>query len=278
MSLSNQVLYYVDYGSLMLLLKSFNALHRKAFIIFCSLFFCATFSSSLSPFMCSQSTLRRMMWRMRSRSRTICLSLAFITVFLYLLLALVSLPIHQQPCDPLLPPKTHILQDLARTNYTSVGMNDPADTTRRDSSNKDARKDARGHVGTPADMFLSVKEGENALRNMPVGAGHHGTSRTESVESGLSKLKALFDHPLYNLPSYSVPEEDWLLKVKPKVKASEKSSQMWYNTVQKPLCVCVCVCVCAWFLISLFTSSLIIFTDQIPSSNCLLLVFALVML
>ncbi|XP_070846821.1 extracellular serine/threonine protein kinase FAM20C-like [Chaetodon trifascialis] len=149
-----------------------------------------------------------MMWRIRSRSRTICLSLAFITVFLYLLLALVSLPIHHQPCEPLQPPRTHVLRDLAQTNYTSVRMSGPAgpptDTTHGDSSNKDAKKDAKGHA-----------------------------SQAESVESGLSKLEALFDHPLYNVPSPPVPEEDWLLKVKSKVKASEQSSQMWVSASQE---------------------------------------------
>uniref|UniRef100_A0A8P4JX25 Family with sequence similarity 20 member C, like n=1 Tax=Dicentrarchus labrax TaxID=13489 RepID=A0A8P4JX25_DICLA len=154
-----------------------------------------------------------MMWRMRSRSRTICLSLAFITVFLYLLLALVSFPIYHQPCDPPLPPRTHILRDLARINYTSVGMSGPAepptDTTHRDSSNKDANKDAKVNVG------------------------RHAANQAESLASGLSKLEALFDHPLYNMPSLPIPDEDWLLKVKSKVKASEKSSQMWsvYETV-----------------------------------------------
>ncbi|KAM9363766.1 extracellular serine/threonine protein kinase FAM20C-like [Symphorus nematophorus] len=171
-----------------------------------------------------------MMWRMRSRSRTICLSLAFITVFLYLLLALVSLPIHHQSCDPPLPPRTHILQDLAHTNHTSVGMSGaaepPTDTTHRDSSNKDANKDAKGRVREPSDIFLSVKEGKNASRNMAV-------NQAVSVESGLSKLEALFDHPLYNMPSPPVPEEDWLLKVKSKVKLSEKSSQMWVSASQE---------------------------------------------
>ncbi|GLD73229.1 extracellular serine/threonine protein kinase FAM20C-like protein, partial [Lates japonicus] len=160
-----------------------------------------------------------MMWRMRRRSRTICLSLAFITIFLHLFLALVSLSINHQPCDPLLPPKTHILRDLARTNYTSVGIGGlaepPTDTKQRNSSSIDANKDAKGHVRTtPASINTAASE------------DHYDANRAEALESGLLKLEALFDHPLYNMPSPPVPEEDWLLKVKPKVKASEKSSQM----------------------------------------------------
>ncbi|XP_070684189.1 extracellular serine/threonine protein kinase FAM20C-like [Pempheris klunzingeri] len=178
-----------------------------------------------------------MMLRMRCRSRTICLSLAFITIFLHLLLAFVSLPIYHQSCDPPLPPRTHILRDLARTSYTSVGVSSPAepptDTTQRDSSSKGANKDAKDHVWALSEMGLSVREGKNTSMNTPVSVGRHGTNRAEVMESGLSKLEALFDHPLYNMPSPPIPEEDWLLKVKPKIKASEKSSQMWVSGSQE---------------------------------------------
>ena len=168
------------------------------------------------------------MWRMRCRSRTICLSLAFVTVFLHLLLALVSLPTYNEPCDPPLTPRKHILRDLAHNDYTSVGISGPAEPpTRRDSSNKDASKDARGPVETLSGVGLPVKEEAYASVDMPVDVGRHGTERAAPVEPDLSKLEALFDHPLYNMPPPPVPEEDWLLKVKPKVKASEKSSQMW---------------------------------------------------
>lgn len=154
------------------------------------------------------------------RSRTICLSLAFITVFLHLLLALFSLSTYHQACDTPLPPRTHILRELAHTNYTSAGISGravpPADTTQRDSSTKDANKDAKGHVRT-----------FSASIDMAGGVGPHGPVRAESLESGLSRLEALFDHSLYTMSNTLIPEEDWLLKVKPKIKASEKSSQMW---------------------------------------------------
>ncbi|XP_063331835.1 extracellular serine/threonine protein kinase FAM20C-like [Pelmatolapia mariae] len=155
-----------------------------------------------------------MMWRIRRRSRTICLSLAFITIFIHLLLALVSFSIYHQPCDTPLPPRTHIPRDLAHTNYTSVVSRGPAelptDNIQRDSSHKDGKKMVKSHVRP-----LSDKEGKNA-----------------SIESDLLKLEALFGHPLYNTPSPPVPEEDWLLRVKPKVKASERSSQRWVSASQ----------------------------------------------
>ncbi|XP_029359475.1 extracellular serine/threonine protein kinase FAM20C [Echeneis naucrates] len=147
-----------------------------------------------------------MMWWMRRRSRTICLSLAFITIFLHLFLALVSLSTYHQPCDHSLPPKTTFVRDLARTNHTAVGIRDVAEPPAGN-----AKKDPEGHpsVWPPLDA-----------------------KRAESLESDLSKLEALFDHPLYNVPSPPVPEDDWLLKVKPKIEASEMSSQIWVSSRQ----------------------------------------------
>ncbi|XP_040893233.1 extracellular serine/threonine protein kinase FAM20C-like [Toxotes jaculatrix] len=167
-----------------------------------------------------------MMWRMRRRSRTICLSLAFSSVFLHLLLALVSLSTYHQPCDPPLPPKTYILRDLARTNNTSVGISvlaePPTDAAQRDSSTRDANKDVKGQVQrAPASINTAAR------------VGSYDANRADPLESELSKLEALFDHPLYNIPIPPIPEEDWLLRVKPKVKASEKSSQMWVSASQE---------------------------------------------
>ncbi|XP_034442410.1 extracellular serine/threonine protein kinase FAM20C-like [Hippoglossus hippoglossus] len=161
-----------------------------------------------------------MMRCLRRRSRTICLSLAFITVFLHLLLALASLSIYQLPCDS--PPSPNILRALARSSFAPTGLSGladpPADTTQRDSSDVDASKDGKGRVGTaPASVEVAGSR------------GHHDNNGAEPLESGMSKLEALFDHPLYNTPGPAVLEDDWLLRVKPKVKAAEESSQMWVS-------------------------------------------------
>uniref|UniRef100_A0A8C6L2M7 Family with sequence similarity 20 member C, like n=1 Tax=Nothobranchius furzeri TaxID=105023 RepID=A0A8C6L2M7_NOTFU len=116
-------------------------------------------------------------WCARRRARTICLSLAFITISLHLLLVLVSLSIHHLPC-------------LTTTGGRKTQMSGPGST------------------------------------------GPSGADRSGSWESDLLKMKALFDHPLYSTPRPAVPEDDWLLKVKPKVKASEKSSLMWKSDTQ----------------------------------------------
>lgn len=168
---------------------------------------------------------------MRRRSRTICLSLAFISIFLHLLLALVSLSTYQQPCDTPLPPRTQFRRDVARTNYTSVGIRSPAeprnDAMKRDSSYEEGKNETKGHVLTLSDRGLPVKGSKNNSVNMAGSGGRYGSSRAKTLESDLLKLEALFDHPLYKILSPPVPQDDWLLKVKPKVKASEKSSQMW---------------------------------------------------
>ncbi|KAK5898687.1 hypothetical protein CesoFtcFv8_008239 [Champsocephalus esox] len=54
-----------------------------------------------------------------------------------------------------------------------------------------------------------------------------------SLESDRRKMEALFDHALYNMPGPPVPEEDRLLKVKPRVHSSDKSSQMWASVTEE---------------------------------------------
>ncbi|KAM9314882.1 extracellular serine/threonine protein kinase FAM20C-like [Pholidichthys leucotaenia] len=176
------------------------------------------------------------MWRLCRRSRTICLSLTFITIFLYLLLMLTSLSIYHPPCDTLLPTRTHIVKDLAHTNNTSVGIRSlPVPSNgyiQRHSSFKDVKRTTKDHVPTFPDKGLSAEGGKkfSAQRSSKDG---YGVNKTKSLESDLSKLKALFDHPLYNMIGPTINQEDWLLKVKPKIKATEESSQIWVSTSQE---------------------------------------------
>ncbi|RVE75894.1 hypothetical protein OJAV_G00003210 [Oryzias javanicus] len=163
-----------------------------------------------------------MAWRMRHRSRTICLSLVFITIFLHLLLAFVSLSIPRLPCDSPLPPGTRAFRDLARFNHTSESINSLAEPPPGV-----LEGDARGHRETVVDKELPARGGTT------VGMRQHGANQAERLESDLLKLKALFDHPLYNMPKPSIPEDDWLLRVKPKGKQSERSSLMWVSASQE---------------------------------------------
>ncbi|XP_040925684.1 extracellular serine/threonine protein kinase FAM20C-like [Betta splendens] len=146
-----------------------------------------------------------MRWRMCRRSRTICLSLAFTTISLHLLLVLLSLSTFHQSCEAP-PPRTHVLRELAPLNLTSAGGGGRAGRAGRRSSTEGANG-----VAWTAAASLSAAGG----------AGR--------VEAGSAKLEALFDHPLYTMSNSAVPEEDWLLKVKPKLRSSEKSSQRWVS-------------------------------------------------
>lgn len=166
------------------------------------------------------------MWR---RSRTICLSLAFTTVFLHLLLALVTLSIPHLPCDIQLPPKTHF-RDLATDASVRVRGHAelPADALQKESSNQDGEREAEIIAQRVPHKRLTLRGDKHAANNDTVKAAN----QTERLESDLLKLKALFDHPLYNLPRPAVTEEDILLKVKPKIKPSQRSSQIWQSDTQ----------------------------------------------
>ncbi|KAM3864703.1 extracellular serine/threonine protein kinase FAM20C-like [Diretmus argenteus] len=158
----------------------------------------------------------------RRLSRTICLSLAFVAIFLHLLLVLVSLSADQQPCDASLPPRTHILRALAHATATTTGSDSLAMPP------PDTLQIPIGPQLRPASFNMTGK-GRKGLVNMAAKVGRRGPSM---VEPRLSKFEALFSHPLYNQPRPPIPEEDWLLKVRPKVKAREKSSLMWVSASQ----------------------------------------------
>ncbi|XP_043971489.1 extracellular serine/threonine protein kinase FAM20C-like [Gambusia affinis] len=172
--------------------------------------------------------MTRRMWR---RSRTICLSLAFMTVFLHLLLALVTLSIPHLPCDAPLPPEMHF-RVLARNANASARdgghAEPPTDALQGNSSNQDGRREAKVNVQRLPYKRLTWKGDKRATENNT----ESNANQTERWESDMLKLKALFDHPLYNTSRPAVPEDDWLLKVKPKIKPSQRSSQMWESDTQ----------------------------------------------
>ncbi|XP_054635121.1 extracellular serine/threonine protein kinase FAM20C-like [Dunckerocampus dactyliophorus] len=156
---------------------------------------------------------KRMMWRLRRRSRTICLSLALFSIVLHLLLALASLSLYRQPCDLLLAPGPRVSQHLLNKSGDSMVIDHPTKLP----------ADTKDRVGMLRDKLLSAQGG---------GITPVKEALVEPVAAGLSKLAALFDHPLYNVPISAIPEDDWLLKVKPKMK-SERSSQIWVSASEE---------------------------------------------
>uniref|UniRef100_A0A6Q2XGY1 FAM20 C-terminal domain-containing protein n=1 Tax=Esox lucius TaxID=8010 RepID=A0A6Q2XGY1_ESOLU len=176
-----------------------------------------------------------MRWYSRRFSRTVCLWLAFISVTLHLLLVALSPFVYQSSCKPPTSRQTHpyTLRALAYTNDTSTGSDSHASHANQAKMPPDARKvdpskmdTTRHHKITKMDatkMSTEIGNGPSSPVNMGDRIGRSG-----SMGSGLSKLDALFSHPLYDVPTLPIPEEDWLMRIKPKV-TSGRSTQMWVS-------------------------------------------------
>ncbi|XP_062311759.1 extracellular serine/threonine protein kinase FAM20C-like [Osmerus eperlanus] len=215
-----------------------------------------------------------MRWSTRRCSRTICLSLAFSSVLLHLLL--LSLPVLQPPCEPNPAPRSQSLRALG-ANHVYRGSQDHLDSGPPEPSHASPdrwplkRMDVQIDpfqvldMETAVNMEAGLEEAEleeaelheaeleeaeldevgleeealeqEALEEAELEEARLEEARLEEArleearleEAGLSQLEELFDHPLYNLPGPPLEEDDWLLKVKPKLRASEKSSQMWVS-------------------------------------------------
>ncbi|XP_061130715.1 extracellular serine/threonine protein kinase FAM20C-like isoform X1 [Syngnathus typhle] len=154
-----------------------------------------------------------MMWRMRRRSRAICLSLALVSIFFHLLLAFVSLSMYRQACDPPIPTSMTFSKHLANKSFTAVAVLTES-PLKRDSPG------VKGRGGAPLDKFQSRR------------IGLIKASFVDPLGSSLAKLQALFEHPLYKAPMSAIQQDDMLLRVLPKMK-SERSSQMWVSASQE---------------------------------------------
>ncbi|XP_064172415.1 extracellular serine/threonine protein kinase FAM20C-like [Anguilla rostrata] len=147
--------------------------------------------------------------------------LVSVSLALHLVLALLSLLVLQRPCDPHSPLRTNAFPHPTNSNLTAAKAGSPklspdsrnAGSSRKMDSNQNPRAAGKeGHAFSPPDRT-----------GYPVSSGR-------SVGSSPSKLQALFSHPLYNLPRPPIQEDDWLLRVKPKVKDNERdSTQEWIS-------------------------------------------------
>ncbi|KAJ8001663.1 hypothetical protein DPEC_G00171800 [Dallia pectoralis] len=177
-------------------------------------------------------------WYSRRFSRTVCLWLAFASLALHLLLLGLSSSVNQSSCEHVSSRQTHAhaLRVLAYTNDTSVGSDsngsfanqaktethgkemDPSEMNT--TGNQMAAKKARISVDSGPAPFNPGNTGERM--------GQSGSTGSKPMGPGFSKLDALFNHPLYNAPSRAIPEDDWLMRVKPKVSGG-RSTQMWVS-------------------------------------------------
>ncbi|MBN3295116.1 FA20C kinase, partial [Amia calva] len=133
---------------------------------------------------------------MRRRSRPFFLFLFCLSLALHLFLALHTLSLSRDPCPP--PPPPH----------------HPAKTVRS------------APQALTAMPNMATDWGHHSSPNMATGEGHPTTLK-KATGPAQARLQALFQHPLYNLPQPQLMEDDWLLRVKSKVKESNSNTQEW---------------------------------------------------
>ncbi|XP_062391665.1 extracellular serine/threonine protein kinase FAM20C-like [Sardina pilchardus] len=157
-----------------------------------------------------------MRWCTRGRVRTLCLGLACLSVLLHVLLVMLTLSVYQTPCEPhsQLPGET--IRALA----------DPNAAPRSDSHGKAPL--TRDSLASPPGMLAETTKWQ--LRH---GKRAQLTRTPICMPANLTQLEVLFAHPLYNLPGPPLQEEDWLLRVKPKVKENELDSPQWLSASEE---------------------------------------------
>lgn len=162
-------------------------------------------SPPIVPFL-SSSMVRQYLGR---STRSIYLGLAFLSLALHLLLALFCLSVLQTAC--VLPTSSSSSSSSLRT-----------DTQRHQSNTSSSHK-------LPTSPQNEEHHKLNAVLHHKERDSLSGTTEREKKliqkVNGRSKLEALFEHPLYNLPRPELQEDDWLLRVKTQEDAKETESE-----------------------------------------------------
>lgn len=158
-------------------------------------------------------------------TRSIYLGLACLSLTLHLLLALFCLSVLQTAC--VLPtsssssiPKTHTRrhQSVSHSSSSSdASSSHKLPTSPQSDERHKLNANALHHKGK--DLFSWATEREKKL----IGAGD--SKKVIQKVKGRSKLEALFNHPLYNLPHPDPQEDDWLLRVKTDEDARDTGSE-----------------------------------------------------
>lgn len=154
-------------------------------------------------------------------TRSIYLGLACLSLALHLLLAFFCLSVLQTAC--VLPtsssssvPRTDTQhhQSISHSSSSSAVSSHKLPTI---SQNEEHHKlNATTFHPKEKDPFSGATERGKKL----IGAG-----KTIQKVKGRSKLEALFEHPLYNLPRPELQEDDWLLRLKTNEHAREAGSE-----------------------------------------------------
>uniref|UniRef100_A0A3B5A2H4 Extracellular serine/threonine protein kinase FAM20C-like n=1 Tax=Stegastes partitus TaxID=144197 RepID=A0A3B5A2H4_9TELE len=155
-------------------------------------------------------------------TRSIYLGLACLSLALHLLLAIFCLSVLQTTC--VLPTSSSSSIPRTDTHHNESASHSTSSSTASSSNKLPARTHSEEQHSPTAntlhhkaqDSIGEVTEKANKL----TGAG----KAIQNVK-GQSKLEALFEHPLYNLPGPELQTDDWLLRVKTDEDAKDVGSE-----------------------------------------------------
>lgn len=154
-------------------------------------------------------------------TRSIYLSLAFLSLALHLLLAFFCLSVLQTACVlPTTTSSASIYRPATPHQESASSLSSSSLPTTSHPSLPAIPRDKKRHslifqALNPKDSFGDATDKEKKL----IGAG----KLIEKVK-GQDKLEALFKHPLYNVPLPELQGDDWLLRVKQHVHAKDTES------------------------------------------------------
>ncbi|XP_023251588.1 extracellular serine/threonine protein kinase FAM20C-like [Seriola lalandi dorsalis] len=160
-------------------------------------------------------------------TRSIYLALACLSLTLHLLLAFFCLSVLQTAC--VLPASSSSSSSsMPRTDtqhHRSVSHSSSSSDASSSSSQKlpTSPQNDEHHKLNASTLHLKGKDDFSAASEREKKL--IGTGQVIQKVKGRSKLEALFDHPLYNLPHPELREDDWLLRVKTNEDASDTESE-----------------------------------------------------
>uniref|UniRef100_A0A671WTN5 FAM20 C-terminal domain-containing protein n=1 Tax=Sparus aurata TaxID=8175 RepID=A0A671WTN5_SPAAU len=168
---------------------------------------------------------------LRQSTRSIYLGLACLSLALHLLLALFCLSVLQTAC---------VLPTSSSFSSSSSSSVPRTDTQRHQAISRSSSSSAASSSSSHELPTVPQEEEHhklNAKTSHPEGRGSlngDATVREKKVTGvgkviprvkGCSKLEALFEHPLYNLPRPELQDDDWLLRVKTNERARDTGSE-----------------------------------------------------
>ncbi|XP_031419802.1 extracellular serine/threonine protein kinase FAM20C isoform X2 [Clupea harengus] len=177
-----------------------------------------------------------MRWCVRRRARALCLVLACLSVLLHLFLVLLTLSVYQTPSEPQvqLPSKTiRALTDPTVTPPMDSHGKAPSGLRPPGVSIMDVGGDRNMAARTGEESSVPKQDGAVKTLSETVKMECVNTPDLQPLKPNLTKMEALFKHPLYNVPGPPLQDDDWLLRMKPKVKEQELESHQWLSASEE---------------------------------------------